>query len=125
MTADGSSTATLEAPAEAPALSMTIFSKNDCHKCVATERLFERKGVPFTEINVEEDLAPRDEFGGLTPFEYVVEKYGREMPVVVIKSEDGWVTDWWSGGRMDKWTETVQNFEAENLIIPEDERVVR
>lgn len=122
---DNGSTATLEAPAEAPALSMTIFTKNDCSKCVATERHFGRKGVPFREINVEDDLEPRDEFGGLTPYDYVIQKYERQMPVVVIYGEDGWVSEWWAGGRMDKWTETVKSFEAENLIIPEGERVVR
>ena len=119
---DNGSTATLEAPAEAPALSMTIFTKNDCSKCVATERHFERKGVPFREINVEDDLEPRDEFGGLTPYDYVIQKYERQMPVVVIRDDTGFATNSWTGANMFELHQTIKLFEAEGLLIPEGER---
>jgi len=103
-------------------LSLLMFTKNQCSICDNTKRQFDLKGVPFTAINVEEDTEPRAEFGGKTPFEYVVETYGRQMPVVVISDEIG-VEDWWSGGRMDKWRETIQRFDEAGLLIPEDERV--
>lgn len=122
MTADGSATATIEAQAPAPAVSMTIFTKNDCPRCLSTERAFNRDGVPYEEINVETDLEPRDEFGGLTPVEYVKANYGLQMPVVVVTDDMGW-NDWWSGLAMNKWLETITKFRDAGLIIPENERV--
>ena len=101
-------------------LSLTIFTKNDCPKCRNTEGQFDRKGVPFTEINVEEDTEPREEFGGLTPMEHVIAKYGREMPVVVV-SDNTW-GDHWTGLRIDKMIEVVRRFDDAGLIIPEELR---
>lgn len=106
----------------APALTVTVFSKNDCAICVSTERTFGKKGVPFTEINVQEDLEPRDEFGGKTPMDHVIETFGRAMPVVIIRDETGFAVDSWSGANMFKLHETIKRFEAAGLLIPEDER---
>lgn len=108
--------------AEAPALTLTVFSKNDCSICTQTEKTFARKGVPFTEINVQEDLEPRAEFGGRTPIDHVKATFGLQMPAVVITDPDGWVVDSWTGGRMDKWSATVARFEEAGLLIPEGER---
>lgn len=107
----------------APPLTVTIFTKNDCHYCDATKKLFDRKGVPYDTVNVEEDREPRTEFDGLTPFEYVVDKYGRQMPAVVITDDMGW-TESWSGARMDKWLDTVNRFKDAGLLIPEEDRII-
>jgi glutaredoxin len=107
---------------EAPALTVTIFSKNDCAICVNTENTFAKKGVPFTEINVQEDLEPRAEFGGRAPLDHVVETFGRQMPVVIIHDDNGFAVDSWTGANMLKLHETIKRFEAEGLLIPEDER---
>lgn len=107
----------------APALSVTIFTKNDCHYCDSTEKQFDRKGVPYKAINVEEDTEPREEFGGMTPLEHVVTTFGRQMPAVLVADEIGAV-DSWTGGRMDKWVETANRFSEAGLLIPEDERII-
>lgn len=101
-------------------LSLTVFSKNNCPDCESTKALLRRRGVPFTEINVEEDTEPRDEFGGLTPLEHVVKNYGRRMPTLVL--EDGVFGDWWAGSRPDKLMATIKRFTEAELLIPEDER---
>lgn len=115
---------TLTAPVAAPALAVTIFTKNGCAICDRTKATFDDKGVPYIAINVEEDLEPREEFGGLTPFEHVVSKFGRSMPAVVVADDLGY-EDTWTGGRMDKWIETVNRFSDAGLLIPEAERVKR
>jgi glutaredoxin len=106
-----------------PTITVTIFSKNDCTNCTNTEKQFERKGVAYTEINVQEDEEPRAEFGGLTPFEHVVKNYGRQMPIVIVDDPD-W-GDWWSGVRLDKILETVKRVADAGELIPEDERITR
>lgn len=115
-------TTTPLSPAAPPALTMTIFTKNQCAICDRTKTHFESKGVPFEYINVEEDTEPRAELGGVTAFEYVVTNYARQMPVVIVEDDLGW-RDWWSGGRMDKWRDTVQLFDEAGLLIPEEQRV--
>ena len=131
MTAE-SSTATIERPTDVvapsttavPELMLTIFSKNDCGICRSTEQAFDKRGVPFREINVEEDTEPRAEFDGLTPIDYVKTNFGLQMPAVAITDADGWVVDKWTGGRMDKWSETVTRFAEAGLLIPEEKRQV-
>lgn len=99
---------------------VTVFSKNDCSICVATEAKFIERGVPFREINVETDTEPRAEFGNKTAFEHVVERYGKSMPVVVV--ENGTWGDAWAGRRPDKMIALIQLFEKLDATIPADER---
>ncbi len=120
MSTETSATLT-RAETEVPALTTTIYGKNDCPKCTATTRAFDRQGIPYEYINVEEDTEPRESLGGRTPFEHVVSTYGREMPVVVVTDDLGY-NDWWSGTAMNKWLETRQRFADAGLLIPEDER---
>ncbi|MET0885677.1 MAG: glutaredoxin family protein [Mycetocola sp.] len=105
------------APSE---ITVTVFSKNQCPDCKALKTQLNLRGVPYREINVQEDEAPREEFDGLTPFEHVVANYGRQMPTVVV--EDGEWGDSWSGSRMDKVVETITRFREAGLLIPEDQR---
>ncbi|MET3172905.1 UNVERIFIED_ORG: glutaredoxin [Arthrobacter sp. UYCu721] len=99
---------------------VTVFSKNDCSRCDATEAKFIKAGVPFREINVEEDTEPRAEFGNKTALEHVVERYGRTMPVVVV--ENGVWDDHWSSLRPDKVLELIALFEKQGATIPAGER---
>jgi glutaredoxin len=99
---------------------VTVFSKNKCSRCDAVEAKFIKAGVPFREINVETDAKPRAEFGNKTAFEHVVERYGREMPVVVV--ENGVWDDHWSGLRPDKVLELIALFEKQGATIPAEER---
>lgn len=110
-------------PVTQKAIAVTVFSKNDCSDCTALKKQFTRKGVPYTEINVQEDQEPRAEFGGLTPMEHVVMNYGRQMPAVVV-TDDEW-GDWWTGSRIDKILETIKRFRDADLLIPEEQRVMR
>ncbi len=79
---------------------ITIFSKNDCYQCRNVKTKLDDEGIPYTEINVEEDLEPRAEFDGKTPFDYVVSTYGRAMPVIAV--DDGGWGEHWTGIRPDK-----------------------
>lgn len=99
---------------------VTIFSKNDCSICDSTKARLTARGVPFREINVQEDTAPRAEFGNKTPFEYVVERYGRSMPAVAV--EGGPESDSWTGNRPDKIVALIQRFETLGATIPVEER---
>lgn len=94
---------------------VTVFSKNDCPICVNTKAKFTERGVPFTEINVEEDTAPRAEFGNKTPLEHVMGRYGRQMPVVVV--ENGIWDDHWLGSRPDKIVELVGLFKKLGALV--------
>ncbi|MFT4260360.1 glutaredoxin family protein [Microbacterium sp.] len=38
---------------------LTVYSRTVCPSCGAAKRLLKSKGIPFTEINVEEDEAGR------------------------------------------------------------------
>lgn len=38
---------------------LTIYSKNNCPFCDRAKQLLENKGVPFTEINIENDADSR------------------------------------------------------------------
>lgn len=105
-----------------PIISVTVFSKNDCANCTNTEKQFDRRGVPYTEINVQEDTEPRAEFGGLTPFDYVVATYGRQMPIVVVDDSDTEWGDWWTGSRIDKILATIKRFTDTGQLIPLDQR---
>lgn len=105
-----------------PVLTATVFTKNDCSSCNGTKDVLNRKGVPHRVINVEEDLEPRAEFGDRSPLDYVVATYGRQMPVVVITDTELDQDDAWTGGRIDKLLDTVDRFEAADLLIPEEQR---
>ena len=114
-------TTTESSAAPIPAIpTVTVFSKNDCSICDAVEAKFTERGIPFREINVQTDTEPRAEFGDKTPMDYVVERYGRSMPVVVV--EDGTQIDSWNGRRPDKVLALIQRFETIGAAIPVEER---
>jgi glutaredoxin-like protein NrdH len=55
-------------------VSATIYTRNNCTACTATKTMFQRLGVRYTEVNVEEnpDVA-----------EQLVQDGWRAMPVVI------------------------------------------
>lgn len=94
--------------------SITMFTKNQCHRCDASKRYLLNKlelGDYLEIINVQEDENPRDEFDNKTPLNYVIENYSREMPVIVFREEDGSET-WWSGMRPEKMREIANKITA-------------
>lgn len=95
---------------------VTVFSKNDCPDCTRTKERFLAKGVPFREINVQEDTEPRAEFGNKTPLEYVKERYGLRMPAVVVMHNGH--ADSWTGPRPDKVVETGLLFKKLDALVP-------
>lgn len=99
---------------------VTIFSKNDCSTCTSVESKFLERGVPFREINVEEDTEPRAEFGNKSAMEHIMERYGRTMPVIVV--ENGSWGDAWMGRRPDKVVALVSLFERLGATIPVEDR---
>lgn len=110
---------TIQTPTSVP--TVTVFSKNDCSACDATKDKLTAAGVPFREINVEEDTEPRAEFGNETPLTHVIEKYGRSMPAVVVE-DDQW-GDFWLGRRYDKLVALIHLFQKLGAIIPEEDRI--
>ena len=38
---------------------VTVYSKNNCPFCVRAKALFDSRGVPYTEVNIENDAASR------------------------------------------------------------------
>ena len=38
---------------------LTVYSKNDCPFCVRAKALLESRGVPYTEVNIENDAESR------------------------------------------------------------------
>lgn len=105
---------------------ITVFSKNNCYQCKQVKDRLDDNKIPYTEINVEDDLEPRQEFGGLTPFEHVVKNYGRAMPLIVV--EDGAWGEHWTGIRpdkliplIDKAKAALDHLRAEHLYDEDDE----
>lgn len=113
---------TTELPQTVTEPAVTVFSKNDCPYCDSTKARLTARGVPFREINVQEDTEPRDEFGGLTPLDYVVANYGRSMPAVVVAEDSGNYEESWTGSRPDKTLALIQRFEQLGATIPVKER---
>ena len=67
----------------------TVYTKNNCHLCSLTKRALRQRGVPFVEVNVDEDAGAR---------EMLVAKGFKQMPVVAPGREG---LAWWSGFRLD------------------------
>ena len=120
MSIDTQTTTHQETTTDTGVPAVTVFSKNDCPDCTRTKARFTARGVPFREINVQEDTEPRAEFGGKTPLEHVKETYGLRMPAVVV--EHGENGDYWNGPRPDRIVETILLFERLGTLIPPESR---
>lgn len=66
---------------------VTIYTKTDCWGCGKTKGLLDKAGIPYTEVNMEEDQAAYD---------YITKTLGyRQAPTVVVSTPEGDVH--WSG----------------------------
>lgn len=66
-------------------MTVTVYTRSMCGACVGTKSALERLGVPFTEVNVEENLDIAQQ---------LVDEGWRAMPVVKTDSAE------WSGMNM-------------------------
>lgn len=72
---------------------VTVYGKDNCNQCDMTVRLFDREGVSFTYINIEEDAEA---------FEFVTQTLGyRQAPAIVARFPGG-SEETWSGFRVDR-----------------------
>lgn len=73
--------------------SVTIYGKYDCNMCAMTVKLFDREGVPFTYINIEEDP---------DAFKFVTHTLGYKQAPAVVARFPGGSEETWSGFRVDR-----------------------
>lgn len=81
-----------------------------------------RLGIEYETINCQEDTEPRDEFGQMTPTDYVITNFVREMPVVSVNyfNGDELIKDkswWFSGARPDR----IDQIAKEMTLLTEQE----
>ena len=73
-------------------MTITVYSKPDCVQCDRTKFLMDREGIERTTIDVTQDAESLAYIKGLG---YL------SAPVVVIKDDNGEVTNHWYGFRPD------------------------
>lgn len=78
---------------------ITIYTKPDCPKCVATKKAFERNGIQFQTIDISEH-------GNGHFVEYIKRKLGySSLPAVEVTDVTGKTVDKWCSYRPDKINE--------------------
>ncbi|GLB47166.1 NrdH-redoxin [Philodulcilactobacillus myokoensis] len=78
-------------------MSITVFTKNNCMKCMLTKRFLEEHQIDFEEKNISKETQYVD---------FLKNKGFMETPVVFVKNEDG--EDSFSGFRPDKLNQLVK-----------------
>ena len=79
---------------------ITIYSRPDCQPCRATKRWWDRKGIQYQEVNVEE--SPADALA-------IKELGYTGVPVVVVSNGDPELDIHWQGlvvANLEKYTTT-------------------
>lgn len=71
-------------------LHVTVYTKDNCQQCAATERALNRVGVDYREIQITEATISLLQEAGFT-----------QAPVVMV-SKGSELQDFWSGYRPDK-----------------------
>lgn len=74
-------------PQDNPTLT-TIYSKNNCAMCKMTKQVFEKEGIPFVEVNIEES----GEFDNYV--NYLKERYEKTQMPFVIPTERSGMSMW-------------------------------
>ena len=64
-------------------MNITLYTKANCPQCTATKRQLDRRGLPYTAVDITADARISDEGW-------------RQMPVIIAGGES------WSGYRPDK-----------------------
>ena len=62
-------------------MSITVYAKDHCQQCKATERLMDRLGVDYDLINVDHDQAARDR---------IIDMGYHQTPVVLTSGDGAW-----------------------------------
>lgn len=76
-------------------LKVTVFTRNNCAACVGTKAQFDKLGVPYTEINVEDD-----KYASFA--QMLVDQGYRAMPVVKVAAPGEGLIEDWSGSQPDR-----------------------
>ena len=74
-------------------MDITVYSKPRCVQCSPTKRELRYEGVQYTDVDVSEDAAA---------FEFIMGPASSRAPVVVVRDDDGRITDHWAGFRPDR-----------------------
>lgn len=75
-------------------MNVTVYGKNPCVQCNATYRTLDKKGIPFSKVNIMADEEAHI---------YVTQELGHQQaPVVTVKDDEGTLLDHWSGYNEDK-----------------------
>lgn len=72
-------------------MNVTVYTADKCMQCHATKKQLDHVGIPFREVNVDEDDAARDT---VTALGY------SSAPVVIVEGATG--VEHWSGYRPDR-----------------------
>ncbi|RYQ11668.1 glutaredoxin-like protein NrdH [Bifidobacterium pseudolongum subsp. globosum] len=83
-------TFTMETTETTRTLHVTVYTKDNCQQCAATERALNRMGLDYREIKITEANIPLLQEAGFT-----------QAPVVMV-SMGSELQDFWSGYRPDK-----------------------
>ena len=79
-------------------MDITVYSKQSCQQCAATERKLDAFAVQYTAVNIAE-------YPGA---ERLVKRLGHQQaPVVVVRDDNGDIIDHWSGFRPDRIKKAV------------------
>lgn len=77
---------------------ITLLSKPACVQCNATVRSLDKAGAEYAKIDMSQEVEALD----------LARSLGyQQAPVVLIKNEDGKITDHWSGFNPEKIAEYV------------------
>ena len=68
--------------------SMTVYSKPKCVQCNATYRDLDKKGIEYSSVDISQDLEA---------YEFAVSLGHMSAPVVVVRDEEGNVSEHWAG----------------------------
>lgn len=77
-------------------MTVELFSKNGCVQCNASERALKKFGVDYAKTNMSQDMEA---------FDYVINLGFQAAPVILVKDDEGNITDSWSGFNPDKIAE--------------------
>lgn len=79
-------------------MTITVYYKPQCAQCSLTKRKLRDEGVDYTTIDLTQSMAALDFIMGLGY---------KQAPVVVVRDEDDFITDHWSGFRPDRIEKVV------------------
>lgn len=82
---------------------IVIYTQAKCHPCDATKRRAEKKGLPYTDVDLDSEVGLRDTLSS---------EGFRATPIVKVYADDGSEIDKWSGfqpTKIDKYAKELRN----------------